>query len=236
MPLYPSLDDDLTLITTGSRPLKRTIQMNINSTNPSTSSLPLFKLKCLCLNNVKELDESTLDDCRFENLSSLSIANIPLLVSLPLSLQHLVQLKTLEIVDCSGLRSLFPVFQHLTSLETLRIRNCKELELSADGIQTFRDYTCLGDLYLESIPKCRNLPRWIQHLTNLRKLHLNNFPNLTSLPDEMRCLTTLQQLMLERIPMLEDGMRFHRVYGEDWQKIAHIPHVFAHGKWMQDRW
>ncbi|KAA3472029.1 disease resistance protein RGA2-like [Gossypium australe] len=46
MPFYPSLDGELDLVNTSSRPLKQTIKMNINAKNPSssTSSLPLSKL------------------------------------------------------------------------------------------------------------------------------------------------------------------------------------------------
>ncbi|PPR81691.1 hypothetical protein GOBAR_AA39026 [Gossypium barbadense] len=99
--------------------------------------------------------------------ASTVIDNIPKLVSLPIGLQHLVQLESLEIRNCSGLRSLFSVFQHLTSLEEFSIRNCNELELSAAGMQIFQDYKSLRALWLETIPKCQHLPEWLQHLTNL---------------------------------------------------------------------
>ncbi|KAG8492773.1 hypothetical protein CXB51_010234 [Gossypium anomalum] len=125
MPLYPSVDDDLTLVSTSSRPFKQTIKMNMNAKTPSssTSSLPLSKLKSFHVENIEDLDtpmldESlqhltslkrlTIDDCTkvylegmqwepLKNLSYLVIDNIPKLVSLPLGLQHLVELKTLEI-------------------------------------------------------------------------------------------------------------------------------------------
>ncbi|PPD77040.1 hypothetical protein GOBAR_DD26047 [Gossypium barbadense] len=218
MPLYPSLDDDLRLVKTSSRPLKQTMKMNITGTTPSssTSSLPLSKLKAFHVHKIEGLDTHMLDeylkhftglkkltigDCKevdlegmqwqaLKNLSHLEIINIPQLVSLPLGLQHLVQLKRLEIRNCSGLRSLFPVFQHLTFLEVLVVMNCEELELSAAGFQIFQDHTRLRSLALENIPKCRHLPEWIQHLTNLQILSLVDWPNLTSLPDEMRRLTS----------------------------------------------
>ncbi|MFQ6664265.1 hypothetical protein Gotur_031441 [Gossypium turneri] len=161
MPLYPSLDDNLELRNTSSRPLKQTMKMNITSTTPSTStsSLPLSKLKSFDVHNIEGLDTHTLDeylhyftslkrltigDCKevdlegmqwepLKNLSHLEIHNSPKLVSLPIWLQHLVQLKKLKIRNCNGLRSLLPVFQHLTSLKKLTIGDCKEDDL--EGMQ-----------------------------------------------------------------------------------------------------
>ncbi|TYG96751.1 hypothetical protein ES288_A11G377400v1 [Gossypium darwinii] len=249
MPLYPSLIDDLRLVGSSSRPLKQTMKMNITSSTPSssTSSLPLSKLKSLTLDNIEGLDTHTLDECLqhltshkdleiwnckevdlegmqwevLKNLSHLEIDNIPKLVSLPIGLQHLVQLKTLKIHNCNGLRSLFPAFQHLTFLEDFSVSNCKELELSAAGIQIFQNYTSLCSLSLENMPECRHLPEWLQHLPNLQKLYLRDLPNLTSLPDEMRCLTKLQKLHIFEVPQLEERCR--KDIGADWHKIAHIP-------------
>ncbi|KAG4123595.1 hypothetical protein ERO13_D11G335700v2 [Gossypium hirsutum] len=249
MPLYPSLDNKLELRNTSSRPLKQTIKMNINAKAPSTStsSLPLSKLKSFDVHNIEGLYTHTLDECLqhltslkrltigdckevdlegmqwepLKNLSHLEIDNIPKLVSLSIWLQHLVQLQTLKIHNCNGLRSLLPVFQHLTFLEEFEVKDCKKLELSGAGIQIFQDHTSLRSLRLEHIPKCRHLPKWLQHLTNLQGLYLVNLPNLTSLPDEMRCLTKLQILYINGIPQLEERCR--KDIGADWQKIAHIP-------------
>ncbi|TYG48046.1 hypothetical protein ES288_D11G391600v1 [Gossypium darwinii] len=251
MPLYPSLDEDLMLSNTSSRQLKQTIKMNINAKAPSTStsSLPLSKLKSFIVRNIEGLDTRTLDECLqhltslkrltigdckevnlegmqwepLKNLSHLKIDNIPNLVSLPIWLQHLLQLKTLEIHNCNGLRSLLPVFQHLGFLEEFEVKDCKELELSGAGMQIFQDQTSLRSLWLQNIPKCRHLPEWLQHLTNLQRLYLVNLPNLTSLPDEMRCLTSLKYLLIREIPQLEERCR--KDIGADWQKIAPIPNI-----------
>ncbi|KAG4177584.1 hypothetical protein ERO13_A11G316460v2 [Gossypium hirsutum] len=169
MPLYPSLDEDLLLANTSSRPLKQTIKMNITSISRSTStpSLPLSKLKGFHVAKIEGLDTHMLDESlqlftglkklrikdfkevdlegmqweALKNLSYLEIANFPQMVSLPLGLQHLVQLKRLKIINCSGLRSLFPVLQHLTFLEEFEAMDCKELKLSAAEIQIFQDHT-----------------------------------------------------------------------------------------------
>ncbi|PPS01120.1 hypothetical protein GOBAR_AA19542 [Gossypium barbadense] len=185
--------------------------MDAKTPSSSTSSLPLSKLKSFHAKNMEDLDtpmldESlqhltslkrlTIDGCTkvdlegmqwepLKNLSFFKINNIPQLVSLPLGLQQLVELKTLEIHNCNGLRSLFPVFQHLTSLEEFSISNCNELELSAPKFQIFQDHTSLRSLSLENIPKCWQLPEWIQHLTNLQELPLRNLPNLTSRRDAL---------------------------------------------------
>ncbi|PPR80368.1 hypothetical protein GOBAR_AA40346 [Gossypium barbadense] len=223
------------------------INMNAKTSSSSTSSLPLSKLKSFDVDNIEGLDTHTQDEClqhltslkkltigdckevdlegmqweALKNLSHLVIDNIPQLVSLPLGIQHLVQLKTLEICNCSGLRSLFPVFQHLTFLEEFSVRNCKELELSAPNFQIFQDHTSLRSLRLQNIPKCSYLPEWLQHLTNLQQLYLLDFPNLTSLPHEMRCRTRLESLQIERVLRFEERRRKH--FGADWRKIGHIP-------------
>ncbi|KHF98275.1 Putative disease resistance RGA4 [Gossypium arboreum] len=156
MPLYPSVDDNLRLENTSSRPFKQTIKMKMNAKTPSssTSSLPLSKLKSFHVKNMEDMDTPMLDE----------------------------------------------YMQHLTSLETLTIDgDCKEMELSAPKFQIFQDHTSLRSLSLENIPKCWQLPEWIQHLTNLQELRLLHLPNLTSLPDEMRCLTNLQCILHQLI-------------------------------------
>ncbi|MFQ6666398.1 hypothetical protein Gotur_032753, partial [Gossypium turneri] len=165
MPLYPSLDGYLMLSNTSSRPLKQTIKMNINDECLQHRT----NLKTLTIVDCKEVDLEGMQWEPLKNLSRLEIIdNIPKLVSLPIGLQHLVQLKRLKIHNCNGLRSLLPVFQHLTFLEEFEVEDCKELELSGAGIQIFQDHTSLRSLRLENIPKCRHLPEWLQHLTNLQ--------------------------------------------------------------------
>ncbi|KAE8681858.1 hypothetical protein F3Y22_tig00111303pilonHSYRG00111 [Hibiscus syriacus] len=111
MPLYPSLDEVLTLINTSSRPLKQTIQMNIISTTPSTSSLPLSKLKSFALENIEEMDTNMLDEC----------------------LQNMTSLKQWRSVSWLWLKSLSGCLQQLTGLKRLTIHDCKELDL--EGMQ-----------------------------------------------------------------------------------------------------
>ncbi|KAB2059990.1 hypothetical protein ES319_A11G346200v1 [Gossypium barbadense] len=89
MPLYPSLDGELDLENTSSRPLKQTIKMNIDAKNPSssTSSLPLSKLISFHVDNIEGLDTHTLDKClqqftglknlRIEDCTELNIHGVP---------------------------------------------------------------------------------------------------------------------------------------------------------------
>ncbi|TYH20952.1 hypothetical protein ES288_A04G003700v1 [Gossypium darwinii] len=153
----------------------------------------LTSLKRLTIDGCTKVDLEGMQWEPLKNLSFFKINNIPQLVSLPLGLQQLVELKTLEIHNCNGLRSLFP----------FSISNCNELELSAPKFQIFQDHTSLRSLSLENIPKCWQLPEWIQHLTNLQELSLRNLPNLTSRRDA-----------------------FRKEIGADWHKIAHIPHIY----------
>ncbi|XP_039040679.1 putative disease resistance protein RGA3 [Hibiscus syriacus] len=240
MPLYPSLDDKLYSANTSSSRLKQTIQINTCGIGPSTSSLPLSKLKSFEVEHIEEMDTNMLDEC-LQNMTSLEqcrifyghFIKVSATVDRSQKINGLVQLKSLQIENCSGLRTLFPVFPHLTSLETLKISYCKELDLCADSIQTFQHHTSrLRSLHLESIPKCRHLPEWLQHLTNLQNLFLFDLPNLTMLPDEMRRLTNLKSLSIQQSHQLEERCR--KGIGADWHKIAHIPYIWVNGDCVQD--
>ncbi|MFQ6635810.1 hypothetical protein Gotur_010204, partial [Gossypium turneri] len=156
MPLYPSLDDELVLRHTSSRPLKQTMKMNITSTTPSisTSSLPLSRLKSFSVGNIEGLDTHTLDECLqhltglktleirdckevdleslqwqpVKNLSYLEIDKIPQLVSLPRGLQHLTNLQKLHLIDLPNLTSLPDEMRCLTKLQILEIERIPQLE------------------------------------------------------------------------------------------------------------
>ncbi|KAE8664191.1 hypothetical protein F3Y22_tig00112852pilonHSYRG00078 [Hibiscus syriacus] len=238
MPLYPSVEGELILVNTSSRPLKHTIQMS--DTTPSTSSLPLSKLKYFKVGNIhEELDCDMLNEFlqKMTSLEYLKIIELPQLASLPLCLQHLVQLKELEIKNCSGLRSLFPVFQHLTSLESLSISHCKELELSEEGIQIFQDYTSLRYLLLENIPKCRHLPEWLQHLVHLKSLHIENCSGLRSLSPGFQHLTSLEMLRIIDCTELElsaDGIQIFQDYTSlRYLHLKNIPKCRHLPEWLQ---
>ncbi|XP_039024928.1 uncharacterized protein LOC120158061 [Hibiscus syriacus] len=114
MPLYPSLDEVLTLINTSSRPLKQTIQM----------SLPLSKLKSFALENIEEMDTNMLDEC-LQNMTSLkqwrSVSWL-WLKSLSGCLQQLTGLKRLTIHDCKEL--------DLEGMQWELLKNLSHLEIN----------------------------------------------------------------------------------------------------------
>ncbi|KAL1075780.1 hypothetical protein V6Z11_D11G388100 [Gossypium hirsutum] len=263
MPLYPSLGEDLMLSNTSSRPLKQTIKMNINAKAPSTStsSLPLSKLKSFhvhtiegldthtlyeCLQHLTSLKSLTIRDCKeadlegmqwepLKNLSHLEIDNIPTLVSLPIGLQHLLQLKTLKIHNCNGLRSLLPVFQHLTFLEEFKVKDCKEVDL--EGMQ-WEPLKNLSHLKIDNIPKLVSLPIGLQHLVQLKRLKIHNCNGLRSLFPVFQHLTFLEEFEVEDckelelsgagIQIFQDHTSLHSLRLQNIPKCRHLPDWLQH--------
>ncbi|TKY69806.1 putative disease resistance protein RGA4 [Spatholobus suberectus] len=66
----------------------------------------------------------------------------------------------------------------------------------------------------------RNL--WASNLGLLRELTIRNCSKLTCLPTSLS-LSSLESLSIDGCPDLEK--RCQKETGEDWPKIAHIPHV-----------
>nr|KYP65543.1 Putative disease resistance protein RGA3 [Cajanus cajan] len=199
------------------------------------------------LSNLKLLvfegnDEVTcFPDGMLQNLASLEMLQInyhPKLEVLPAEIFNHNAIKSLDLRDCDNLHVLL---QGLHSLETLRIFTIRKFSVSA-GLQHL---TCLQYL---SIDTCdvEGLHYALQHMTSLKELSLRNIPNLESLPDcfgnlpllqrldigkcsKLRCLPTslslsnLEHLLIYDCPMLQK--RCEKDTGEDWSKIAHIPHV-----------
>ncbi|XVF15655.1 hypothetical protein REPUB_Repub09cG0173300 [Reevesia pubescens] len=169
MPLYRSLQESLTLKNTSSRSLQQTIRTSITSTTPSTSSLPLSKLKYFDVENIEELDSDLLDEC----------------------LQNMTSLKSLGIGSCHWLKSLYGLSQHLTRLKSLNIGDCKELDL--EGMQ-WEPLGNLSSLTFRNIPRLLSLPFWLQDLSELKELKIKNCSGLKSLFPVFQHLTFLQEL------------------------------------------
>ncbi|XP_023924704.1 disease resistance protein RGA2-like [Quercus suber] len=117
MPLFPNLEEGLSLSNSSLKALEETIEINIGgraSSFPSSScsrscsssfSPPLSKLKDLRLWDMQELE--SLPKEWFKNLTSLKrlwIWECPNLKSLPEGMSHLTSLQTLHIVGCPKLK------------------------------------------------------------------------------------------------------------------------------------
>ncbi|GMI79658.1 hypothetical protein like AT3G14470 [Hibiscus trionum] len=210
MPLYPSLDMHLFLKNTSSRPLKHTIQMDIT---PSTSSLPLSKLKLFHMKNIGEL--ATLDEY----------------------LQNLASLKDLAIASCHWLKSLPAWLQQLTGLKSLKIKDCKELDL--EGMQLQWDLLkYLNRLVIDNLPQLVSLPLWLQHLVQLKRLNIQNCSGLKSLFPVFQHITSLESLFIINCTELElsaDGIQIFQyyislrsLYLNNIPKCRHLPEWLQH--------
>ncbi|XP_057732657.1 putative disease resistance protein RGA1 [Arachis stenosperma] len=174
---------------------------------PSLSTLIVCdcpKLQLPCLPRVRIL---SVRGCSVEQLKSISNLN----GLYGLYLYYSVQ------VSCFPERML----HNMTSLATLQINSFSELkELPSD----ITKLTTLFDLSIKECGKLECLPEqgW-EGLSSLRKLSIDNCKSLGSLPDGVRHLTSLQSLTIGNCPVLKK--RCEKGTGEDWHKIAHVPHV-----------
>ncbi|KAJ0034488.1 hypothetical protein Pint_25855 [Pistacia integerrima] len=161
----------------------------------------------------------------FRGLSSLlrshSIENCTNLASVLKELQHLTALEHLTIMYCPSLASLPANFRNFSMLQSLYILSCPELASLAEELQ---HVTSLQSLEIHSCPAFENLPGWIGNLSGLTSLALSDCRAIVSLPEGLHHLTSLQHLSIRECPRLEH--RCKKNLGEDWWKIAHIPHIY----------
>ncbi|XLQ98972.1 putative disease resistance protein RGA1 [Arachis ipaensis] len=188
--------------------VERLLKREITHMFPSLSTIEITdcpKLQLPCLPSVKDL---TVWYCSNEQLKSISNLNA-------LNQLHLFH---------SDEVSRFPegMMNNMTSLATLEIQYFRELkELPSD----ITKLTALSDLGIFECGKLECLPEqgW-EGLSSLRKLLILYCKSLGSLPDGVRHLTSLEYLSIVGCPMLKE--RCKKGTGEDWHKIAHVPHVY----------
>ncbi|KAJ6867527.1 disease resistance protein RGA1 [Populus alba x Populus x berolinensis] len=158
------------------------------------------------------------------NLNSLEVLEIEFcgrLNCLPMNgLCGLSSLRRLFILRCDKLTSLSEGVRHLTALEYLLLSECPELNSLPEGIQHL---TSLQSLRIQFCEGLASLPNQIGYLTSLSSLEIVYCPNLESLPDGVRSLSNLSSLKIYKCPKLKKRCKKER--GEDWPKIAHIPHI-----------
>jgi Leucine-rich repeat (LRR) protein len=132
MPLFPYLEKGLSLINASLKPLQQTMAMTMNtaetSSLPSSSSLPLSKLKLLVLFEMQNVTTLPAYLQHVTTLQYLSISRCPSFMTLPEWLGNLTSLQNLDIEECPNLTSLPEGMRHLSSLQRLRIFRCPHLE------------------------------------------------------------------------------------------------------------
>ncbi|KAG5531054.1 hypothetical protein RHGRI_025869 [Rhododendron griersonianum] len=207
-------------------------------------------LKTLFIPDGIELQNLTL-------LESLTIEGCKKLKALPEQMHTLLpSLRSLSLEDCPEIES-FPKGGLPSKLGELYIRNCKKLVGGRRdwGLQTLPSlamFSLLGgsEDVLESFPEEGLLPstltrlcfgdlpnlkslnkRDLQLLGSLKGIEIFECPQLQSLPEE-GLPTSLIALFLDDCPLLKPRCR--RGEGEDWHKIAHIPHIYIDGELITD--
>ncbi|KAK1554288.1 hypothetical protein Q3G72_010158 [Acer saccharum] len=155
------------------------------------------------------------------SLRSLSIENCNNITSLPMGLQHLTSLEHLTLMYCPSLASLPANFRNLSMLKSLYILNCPEIACLPEELQYVMT---LQNLEIHSCPAIKDLPAWIGNLASLTSLVISDCCNIISLPEGLQHLINLQHLSIRECPRLEN--RCKKYTGEDWPKVAHIPHIY----------
>ncbi|KAJ0093052.1 hypothetical protein Patl1_26463 [Pistacia atlantica] len=199
---------------------------------PRLKNMPWFSsLQHLELRHCNEMILSLLENnpCLRANLSATRNSK-PLLIgifgdhnlaSVLKELQHLTALEHLTIMYCPSLASLPANFRNFSMLKSLYILSCPELASLPEELQ---HVTSLQSLEIHSCPAFENLPGWIGNLSGLTSLALSDCQAIVSLPEGLHHLTSLQHLSIRECPRLEH--RCKKNLGEDWWKIAHIPHIY----------
>ena len=128
-----------------------------------------------------------------------------------LVIEHLSNLKSL---DSKGL-------QQLNSLSNLSISHCPEFQ--SFGEEGLQHLTYLTTLSISGCPELESLTEaGLCHLISLENLQISNCLKLQYLTKE-RLSNSLSCLITKECPLLEHHCQFGK--DQDWQYIAHIPHI-----------
>ncbi|QCD85728.1 internalin A [Vigna unguiculata] len=140
-------------------------------------------------------------------------------------------LKELHILNCPKLvSSLKEALSGSHFLEVLRI--------TIEDIESFPDEgllpLSLTTLEIRNCPKLKKLDyRGLCHFSSLRKLIIQSCPILQSFPEEglpesISDLTILDSPLLQQL--------YNKQEGEEWEKIAHIEHIWVQGGILKPPW
>ncbi|OMP04768.1 Disease resistance protein [Corchorus capsularis] len=162
MPLYPSLQDGLTLRNCSLRPLEQTIQLQTSN----NSLIPLSKLKSFDVVNTEVgegVEFRVLDKC-LQNLTSLD--------SLSISSSHWLDSDNGKQLE--ALRKLSSLqLENYTSLRELTLLNVPKCRHLPEWLHNLSD---LERLRLFDLPNLTSLPDEMQRLTNLKFLAIGMIP------------------------------------------------------------
>nr|XP_048323125.1 putative disease resistance protein At3g14460 isoform X1 [Ziziphus jujuba var. spinosa] len=205
----------------------------------------ILSLQRLYLRDCAKLESFPRGGLHAPSLEELEISDCHKLKSLPENMQTLLpSLHILYIERCPEVES-FPECPMPSNLRRLQIYECDKLLASRRhwDLQTLTSLSIenIDELVLDSFPDEGLLPatlinlsifslphlkalngRALQHLSSLEQLEMSFCDELQCLPEE-GLPASLLVLDIYECPLLKQ--RCQRETGEDWPKIAHIPHI-----------
>nr|XP_048319589.1 putative disease resistance protein RGA1 [Ziziphus jujuba var. spinosa] len=171
------------------------------------------------------------------SLKMISIEDCIKFKSLSASFGDLTALVSLQLIGCPELEAFPNGLDNLSCLKSLML----------SGYSTYRDdgsqnlgvphpklttlpealqhLPSLQHMSIWGFPNLELLPDWLGNLTSLHLFNISNCPKLECMPTTIQDLTNLHTLEIRGCPKLAE--RCEKEIGEDWHKIAHIPHVFV---------
>uniref|UniRef100_A0A0V0HFR4 Putative ovule protein n=1 Tax=Solanum chacoense TaxID=4108 RepID=A0A0V0HFR4_SOLCH len=144
-----------------------------------------------------------------------SISNLRALTSLRINFNNIINNKEATSLP----EEMFKSLANLKYLSIFYFTNLRELPTSLASLNALKHLDIIECDALESLPE-----EGVKGLTSLTKLSIMDCKMLKCLPEGLQHLTALTTLTIIQCPIVVK--RCEKGIGEDWHKIAHIPHVF----------